>query len=81
MNRILRKWDIFRRIRLILGMLLIAYGMYSGEVAVFLPGFLLVWMAILNLSGCFFGGCATSQSQKPLYKDFVKVYDVRNNKR
>lgn len=81
MDRILRKWDIFRRIRLILGMLLIAYGMYSGEVAVFLPGFLLVWMAILNLSGCFFGGCTTSQSQKPLYKDFVKVYDVRNNKR
>lgn len=29
----------------------------------------------------FFRGCATSQSQKLLYKDFVKVYDVRNNKR
>lgn len=75
MNRILKKWDFVRIIRLLLGVLIAVYSISSQDyIFLVLAGFLL-FQAIMNISCCGSPGCHTDNKHKEnIYGDQIKKY-------
>lgn len=76
MKGILKNWDMFRIVRLLIGLAFSAYAVYNNEYLLLGPGLILAVPALLNWSCCGCGtSCETNNANKATYKEFVKPYE------
>lgn len=75
MNRVLKNWNLFRIIRLLLGIIITIYSLFSQEYVFLILGGLFSFQAIMNVSCCGAGGCYTdNKHKKNIYGDQIKEY-------
>lgn len=59
-NILLNNWNLFRILRLILGIIIIFQSIYSKDWQMFIVGFLFAGLALFNIGCCGANGCYTS---------------------
>ena len=76
MNSLLKNWDVARIIRLVAGIGIAVYAITSKDYMFLWLAGLFLFQAVLNISCCGAGGCATNDktNQKQVYKDQIKEY-------
>ncbi|MBR8705419.1 hypothetical protein [Bacteroides pyogenes] len=75
MNNVLRQWNAARIIRLVAGIGLGVYAIASKEYPFLFLAIFFLAQAILNISCCASGACASDSSENQVYKDIIKPYD------
>ncbi len=78
---LLKNWDFFRILRLVLGILSIGMAIYSLNLTYALIGSILLLQAIFNMS-CGVGGCGYPQYKKATQKDVpdISFTEITSNK-
>ena len=76
MNKILKGWDAARIIRLIAGVGIAVYAITSKDYMFLWLAGLFLFQAVMNISCCGAGGCATNDNpkSKQVYEDQIKEY-------
>ncbi len=62
MQSITRNWNLFRILRVALGVFILAQGLVSKDVFSMVLGITFAGMAVLNVGCCGAGGCSTDTS-------------------
>lgn len=71
---LLNNWDIIRILRMLIGLVVGGYSIWTGNYFLATLGGLFIIQALFNLSCCGSGGCSTGNHKKALYKDVIKPY-------
>ncbi|MBP1618757.1 MAG: hypothetical protein H6Q14_2584 [Bacteroidetes bacterium] len=72
----LKNWDAMRIFRLIAGLSIAVYGIYSKDYVLLMFSAFFLLQAILNISCCGVQGCGSSnaKNEKGTYEDQVKPF-------
>lgn len=79
MSRSLKSWGAIRLVRLVAGIGIGFYALYSADYVFLLPAVAFLLQAALNLT-CGGSGCPTANSQKRVYGDVIKPYQSGNRR-
>jgi hypothetical protein len=69
MKRVLIGWNVFRVVRLLIGMAALVQGIVQKEVLVLAAGSWILFGALFNLGCCGSGGCAVPKSTQKTNKE------------
>lgn len=71
MNKFLTGWNVFRFIRLLIGLAALVQGIAQKEVLVLAAGSWVLFGALFNLGCCGRGGCSVPTSTQKTNKEVV----------
>lgn len=81
MKKLLLNWNLFRIIRLILGIFVIVQGIATREVWFAIAGGVVAFMAVVNVGCCGAGGCAVNtQTNQRKTKEEIIYEEVDSTK-
>ncbi|GAB3419458.1 hypothetical protein [Niabella aquatica] len=75
MSNFLRRWDVIRIIRLLLGIAIIAQSVRSGHWGLLIAGILFSLMPVFNIGCCAGGNCITHTRKVQRTKSSDIIYE------